>query len=58
MPSAARPRISKRLLADLRALRESMRRPLMNWHLFNEPKLEQAWAEAVDTWARENGLGP
>jgi hypothetical protein len=35
-----------------------MRRPLMNWHLFNEPKLEQAWAEAVDTWARENGLGP
>lgn len=53
---AAAVAILAEVLADLRELAEPMRKPLMAWHLFNEPKLAGAWARAVDVFARENGL--
>jgi hypothetical protein len=48
--------VARTVVADLRELAEPMRKPLMAWHLFNEPKLEGAWARAVDVFVRENGL--
>jgi hypothetical protein len=47
---------AREVLAAMREPSEAIRRPFLAWKLFGTPKLERAWAAAVDIRASEHGL--
>jgi hypothetical protein len=55
-PRACAEAAAREVLAAVREPSEAIRRPFMAWRLFGAPKLEGAWAAAVDIRAREHGL--